>query len=60
MIWRTEKILVSWIKDWKYFWRTRNFKEVYFESDEKLEIWDLVDVKLVKVNWFIIDWEKIV
>ena len=59
MLWRIEKILISWIKDWLYFWRTRNFKEVHFESDEKLDIWALIKVKLEKVGWFIIKWKKV-
>lgn len=59
MIWKTEKVLISWLKDWEYFWRTRNFKEVFFESEKELKIWDLVDVKLVELDWFIIKWKKL-
>lgn len=59
MLWKVEKILINWEKDWFYFWRTRNYKEVYFSSESILKIWDLVDVKLEKVDNFIIRWKKI-
>lgn len=59
MIWKTEKVLINQIKNWNYIWRTRNFKEVYFTSDEKLNIWDLINVKLEKVDNFIIIGKKV-
>lgn len=59
MLWKIEKVMINWIKNWEYYWRTRNFKEVYFKSDKHLEIWDLVEVKLVDVDWFVIRWEVI-
>jgi hypothetical protein len=58
MLWRIEEVLVSWKKDWKYFWRTRNYKEVYFLSDSNIEIWEIVKVKLEKVDGFVIKWIK--
>ena len=59
MIWKTEPILILWKKDWKYFWRTRNYKEVHFKSDKKIEIWNIIQVKLEKVDGFIINWSEI-
>ncbi|EKE29998.1 MAG: tRNA-i(6)A37 thiotransferase enzyme MiaB [uncultured bacterium (gcode 4)] len=55
MIWRTEEILIQWIsKWWKMYWRTRNFKEVYFEENKTLNIWDIVPVKIEKaIKWIL-------
>ena len=58
MLWRTEKVLINWIKEWAYIWRTRNFKEVHFESENELKIWDLVEVELKEIEGFIIKGEK--
>ncbi len=57
MIWKVEKILVSWEKDEEYYWRTRNFKEIYFPKVEWVNIWDLVDVKITKLNRYVLKWE---
>lgn len=59
MIWRTELVLISWIKNWEYFWRTRNFKEIFFTSEKNLNIWDLVKVKLLELDSFVIKWKKV-
>jgi tRNA-2-methylthio-N6-dimethylallyladenosine synthase len=50
MIWNIEKILISWEKDEEFFWRTRNFKEVYFQKIEWINIWDIVKVKITELN----------
>jgi len=57
MIGREEEVLVSWIKDWYYFWRTRNFKEVFFKTDKQIKIWDLVSVKIKKLDEWVLKWE---
>lgn len=55
MIWKIEKILVCWQKDEYFFWRTRNFKEVYFIW-ENIKIWDLVDVKIESLDRYVLKW----
>lgn len=55
MIWKIEKVLVCWQKDEFFFWRTRNFKEVYFEADN-IKIWDLVDVKIESLDRYVLKW----
>lgn len=59
MLWNIEEVLVSWQKDEYFFWRTRNFKEVYFEVPEwrEVKIWDLVKVKLTELDRYVIKWE---
>jgi len=58
MIWKIEKVLVCWQKDEYFFWRTRNFKEVYFEW-ENIMIWDLVDVKIEEIDRYVLKWKII-
>lgn len=58
MIWNIEEILVAWKKDEYFFWRTRNFKEVYFLS-ESTKIWDLVKVEILEVDRYVLKWELI-
>ena len=58
MIGRKEKILISWEKDWKFFGRTRNFKEVFIlKNNKKLQIWDLVLVKITWLDEWVLLWE---
>lgn len=58
MLWTIEEVLVSGQKDEFFFWRTRNFKEIYFEANEnEVKIWDLVKVKLTKLDRYVIKWE---
>lgn len=57
MIWREEEILISWEKDGDFFWRTRNFKEVFFPKKDKVNIWDIVKVKILKIDWWVLNWE---
>lgn len=52
MLWKTEEILVSWItKEWLLYGRTRNFKEVIFESRNWVNIGDIIPVKIEKIQW---------
>lgn len=64
MIWKEEEILICWIKNWQFFWRTRNFKEVFINKLEinnkpELKVWDLVKVKITKLNKWVLEWELI-
>jgi tRNA-2-methylthio-N6-dimethylallyladenosine synthase len=59
MLWNIEQVMVSWKKDWNYFWRTRNYKEIHFTSENYIEIWDIIEVKLEKAEGFIIKWIEI-
>ncbi len=60
MIWRTEEILVQWLSKWgKLYWRTRNFKEVYFDENKTVKIWDLIPVKIEKSVKWILEWKII-
>ncbi len=55
-----QEILVNWFKDWYYFWRTRNFKEVFFKAEEgSVKVWDLVNVKLVELDRYVIKGELV-
>lgn len=56
MIWRTEKILISWEKDEQFYGRTRNFKEVFFDKDEKYKIWDILKVKILEQDKWVLKW----
>ena len=59
MIWKTEEVLISWEKDWQFFGRTRNFKEVYFEKKDWIKIWDIVKVKITELNKYVLIGELI-
>ncbi len=59
MLNKQEDILVSWEKDWYFYGRTRNFKEVFFKKDEKIKIWDLVKVKITNLDKYVLKWELI-
>ena len=55
MLWHTFELLVNWEKDEMFFGRTRNFKEVFFEKSPWINIWDIVKVKITKIdNWVLI------
>ncbi len=55
MIWTIQEVLVAWEKDWKKFWRTRNFKEVFFDWDN-INTWDLVNVKITDIDRYVLNW----
>ena len=57
MIWKVEEILISWEKEWQFFWRTRNFKEVFFPVLDWIKIWDIVKVKITWINDWVLEWE---
>lgn len=54
MLWRQENVLVYWKKDEYFYGRTRNFKEVFFESDDDLKPWDFVSVELIELDRYVI------
>ncbi len=55
MIGKTEEVLVTGEKDGEFFGRMRNFKEVYFKSDDKnTKIGDIKKVRLQEVDRYII------
>lgn len=57
MIGIEEEILISWEKDWQFYWRTRNFKEVFFEKKDWVKIGDIVKVKITWVNGWVLNWK---
>jgi tRNA-2-methylthio-N6-dimethylallyladenosine synthase len=59
MIGREEYLLIYWEKDWQFFGRTRNFKEVFVEKQSDFKIWDLVKVKITKLDRWVLKWEII-
>lgn len=58
MIWRTEEVLVSWTKDGYLFWRTRNFKEVFFDIVDWIWEWDIVKVEITWIDNWVLKWIK--
>ncbi len=54
MIGRTEEILISWEKDDWFFWRTRNFKEVFIEKGDNVKIGDLLSVEITKLDKYVL------
>ena len=54
MIWRKEQVLVIWKKDWFFFWRTRNFKEVFFRWGDYIKIWDYVNLKIEEMDRYVL------
>jgi tRNA A37 methylthiotransferase MiaB len=54
MIGRIESILVSWTKDNYFFGRTRNYKEVFFEKKDWIQIGDFVNVKIVDLDKWVL------
>ena len=59
MIAKTEEILISWEKDDYFFWRTRNFKEVFINKDDNIKIGDLVKVKITEIDRYVLNWKLI-
>jgi len=57
MLDRVEDILISWEKDEYFFGRTRNFKEVFFPKQEWVQIWDIIKVKILKIDDWVLKWE---
>lgn len=60
MIGREEEVLLAGQKDGYYFGRTRNFKEVFFAAwDKKIQIWDLLRVKITQLDRYVLKGELI-
>ena len=57
MLWKIEEVLISWEKDGEFIWRTRNFKEVRVKEIEWVWIWDLVKVKIIELDRYVLKWE---
>jgi len=57
MLWKTEEILISGKKDQQFFWRTRNFKEVFFDASSDYDIWDLVNIKITELDRYVLQWK---
>lgn len=58
MIWRIEEVMISWEKDEQFFGRTRNFKEVFFDKNDKFNIWDTVKIKITWLKNWVLVWES--
>ena len=58
MLWKIEEILVLGKKEGQFFGRTRNFKEVFFVS-ENIKTWDIVKVKITGLNKYVLEWELV-
>jgi tRNA A37 methylthiotransferase MiaB len=60
MLWRTEAVMVSWQKDGYFFWRTRNFKEVYFKDESnETKIWETVQVTIKELDRYVLKWDLV-
>lgn len=60
MVGRTEELLISAReKDEQLVGRTRNFKEVYIADDGKIQIGDLVAVKITEMDRWVLKWEVV-
>lgn len=58
MLGREEEVLIAWEKNDYFFGRTRNFKEVFFEKDTRHKIWDIVRVKITKLDRYVLHGTK--
>ena len=59
MLQKTEPVLIAWEKGEHFFGRTKNFKEVFFEKNTIDSIWDIVDIKITKLDRYVLHWDKI-
>lgn len=59
MIWNIFEVMISWEKDEKFFGRTRNFKEVFFEKKWDIKVWDIINVKIVWIDKWVLEGEVI-
>jgi len=57
MIGRKEEILISGEKENQFFWRTRNFKEVFFEKSFDYKVGDLVNVIITDLDRYVLKWK---
>jgi len=54
MLQRTEPVLIAGEKNDYFFGRTKNFKEVFFEKNNSDSIGDIVDVKITKLDRYVL------
>ena len=60
MIGREEEILISGERDDQWFWRTRNFKEVFFaKTSDDTKIGDIVKVKIERIDRWVLKGERV-
>lgn len=59
MVWREEYILVSKVEEGVIRGRTRNFKEVFVHTNKDIKIWELVKVRILKLDNWILIWELV-
>jgi len=59
MIWKIEEILIYWEKDWYFYWRTRNFKEVFFKWNNNIKIWNLINIQIKSIDKYVLKWDLI-
>lgn len=59
MIWNTFEVMISWEKDEQFFGRTRNFKEVFFEKNDKYQLWDIVNIEITGVDGWVLTWKLV-
>ena len=57
MLNKQEEVLINSEKDSEFIWRTRNFKEVRFPKNNSFKIWDLVNVKILELDRYVLKWE---
>jgi tRNA-2-methylthio-N6-dimethylallyladenosine synthase len=50
---KVEEILVYWKKGGYFYWRTRNFKEIFFKW-ENINVGDLVKVKIEELDKYVL------
>lgn len=60
MLGRTEEILISAReKDDQLVGRTRNFKEVYIPDDGKIQVGDIVTVRIMEMDRWVLRGERV-
>lgn len=59
MLNREEEVLISSEKEWNFVGRTRNFKEVRFNKKDWIKIWDIVLIKIIELDRYVLKWEII-
>ncbi len=57
MLGRTEEVLIAGEKDDQYFWRTRNFKEVFFDKSPDFKIGSIAPIKITDINRYVLNWK---
>lgn len=54
MLGKIEEVLIWWEKEEQFYWRTRNFKEVFFNKKIWKNVWDIVKVKIISLNKYVL------